>query len=275
MSTENQPTQSDPPGERRVFATEVQQLLNLMIHSLYSKREVFLRELISNASDALDTARFLSLTNPELHIASEPAIDLTIDKDARTLTISDNGIGMNRDEVIKNIGTIAHSGTGALMQRLKQQQESGGKPDVDLIGQFGVGFYSAFMVADRIELSTLSAKPGAEGVYWFSDGSGAYTIGPTGSGPGPSQTREQPGTTITLHLKADADEFLEDWRIEQIVKEFSNFVKWPVRSKGQTLNQSKALWSRRPADVSEDEYKSFYKELSGGFGDERQPLAMM
>ncbi len=265
MSTE---PAKDP--EQHNFATEVQQLLNLMIHSLYSKREVFLRELLSNASDALDTARFLALTNPELRASGEdPAIVLIVDKDARTISIADNGIGMTREQVISNIGTIARSGSGLLLKKMREEgKDKGGDKGspLDLIGQFGVGFYSAFMVSDRVDLVTLSAEPGAEAVAWHSEGGGTYTLSPG--------HRSHAGTTVTLHLKEDAGEFLEDWRVEQIVKEYSNYVKWPIRHKGKALNQSIALWAKRPADVTEDEYQNFYQELMGGFVDDK-PLSRM
>jgi molecular chaperone HtpG len=250
-------------GEQHVFATEVQQILHLMIHSLYSKREVFLRELISNASDALDTVRFLALTNPELRASQEPSIEITLDPEARTISISDDGIGMTREQVTSHIGTIARSGSGELLRRLREQ---GGASSPELIGQFGVGFYSSFMVADRVELTTLSAQAGAEAVRWSSSGGGTYTLHPA--------SRPHPGTTVTLHLKADADEFLKEERIEEVVRAYSNYVKWPIRLRGKTLNQTTALWARRPADVTEEEHRRFYQELTGGFGDD-EPLCRL
>jgi molecular chaperone HtpG len=249
----------------------VQQLLHLMIHSLYSKKEIFLRELLSNASDALDTLRFLALTRPELRSASEgnePAIDISVDKDQRTLSISDNGIGMTREQVISDIGTIARSGSSALVRKLKELKEQG-RPEassLELIGQFGLGFYSAFMVADRVELETLSAEPGAQPVHWLSTGGGSYTVGPG--------ERRAVGTKVTLHLNQDSSEFLEDWRIEGIVKEYSNYVKWPIRMGQKQLNRATALWAKRPAEVSDAEYLDFYKQLMGGFSEE-QPLSRL
>ena len=265
---------STKPAEERTFSTEVQQLLHLMIHSLYSNKEIFLRELISNASDALDTLRFLALTRPELRAATEgdtaeaPVIEIAIDKEQKQLRITDTGIGMTRQQVIENIGTIARSGTATLVKQLaqkKKEKESGDKA-LDVIGQFGVGFYSAFMVADKVELETLSAEPEAQAVKWSCTGGGTYTLEPS--------DRRRIGTTVTLHLNAESAEFLEDWRLEGIVKQYSNYVKWPVKIAERQLNRAQALWSRRPADVTEDEYKSFYKELMGGFGDD-EPLGRL
>lgn len=262
-------------GEQLSFSTEVQQLLHLMVHSLYSKKEIFLRELVSNASDAIDTLRFLALTRPELknavegELAEAPHIELAIDKEAKILRITDTGIGMTRAQVIQNIGTIARSGTGALVKQLAKQraekQASGGEAGgaLDVIGQFGVGFYSAFMVAKRVELETLSAEPDAQGVLWSCEGGGTYEIGTT--------NRRRVGTTVTLHLAEDATEFLEDWRIEGMVREYSNYVKWPIKLGEKQLNRATALWSKRPAEVSDSEHSDFYKELTGGYGDD-EPL---
>lgn len=262
------------PAEERSFSTEVQQLLHLMVHSLYSKKEIFLRELISNASDAIDTLRFLALTRPELRPATEgelaepPVIELSLDKAEKTLRITDTGIGMTRQQVIDNIGTIARSGTAALVKKLAQQKKGGDAKPLDVIGQFGVGFYSAFMVADRVELETLSAEPGAEAVLWSynATGGGLYSLAPT--------NRRRIGTTVTLHLNDDAAEFLEDWRLENIVKQFSNYVKWPIKVGERQLNRGAALWSKRPSEVSEQEYKDFYKELAGGFVED-EPLGRL
>ncbi|MBL9041417.1 MAG: molecular chaperone HtpG [Myxococcales bacterium] len=255
--------------EQRTFSTEVQQLLHLMVHSLYSKKEIFLRELISNSSDAIDTLRFLALTRPELSgsvEAQESAIELAVDKDAKTLTVRDTGIGMNRQQVIDNIGTIARSGTGALLKRLKEQTGDASK-SLDVIGQFGVGFYSVLMVAHKVELDTLSAEPESQPVLFRCDGSGTYELG--------VGTRTTAGTTVTLYLNDDASEFLETWQIEHIVKQYSNYVKWPVRLEGKQLNRATALWSKRPSEVSEEEYNDFYKELCGGFSPDDVPLAKL
>ena len=203
-SNANDPGTIPNPGaaEERVFGTEVQQLLHLMIHSLYSKKEIFLRELISNSSDAIDTLRFLSLTRPELRSAQdsqEPAIEITVDKEQKTIRITDTGIGMTRQQVIDNIGTIARSGTGTLVKKLKelkaQKDDKGGddkSQSLDVIGQFGVGFYSAFMVAQRVELETLSAEPDAQSVAWSCEGGGSYKLA--------VGTRTSVGTTVTLHV---------------------------------------------------------------------------
>ena len=266
-------TASAPGGEQRTFSTEVQQLLHLMVHSLYSKKEIFLRELISNSSDAIDTLRFLALTRPELKPAAEgeqaeaPAIEIAIDKEQKQLRITDTGIGMTRQQVIDNIGTIARSGTATLVKQLAQQKEKAQSGQaLDVIGQFGVGFYSAFMVADTVELETLSAEPGAEPVLWTCQGGGTYTLS--------SSSRRRIGTTVTLHLNSDAAEFLEDWRLESIVKQYSNYVKWPIKLGDRQLNRATALWAKRPSEVSEDEYKDFYKELMGGFVTD-EPLARL
>ncbi len=260
--------------ERHEFQAEVKQLLDLMIHSLYSDRDIFLRELISNASDAIDKLRFEQLTKSELGAAGEPGIRIDLDREARTLSVSDTGIGMSRDEVIRNIGTIARSGTkefaGALAHSTTQ--------DIPvLIGQFGVGFYSAFMVADRIVLVTRRA--GEEtATRWESSGDGAYTIA--------DDSRDQPGTTVTLHLKpADPEhgfaDYADDVVIAGIVKRYSDFVAYPIRMKrwrpadkgtaktfeDETLNSMKAIWDRPKGEVSDDEYKQFYRHISHDWND--------
>ena len=274
-------TQQTPPNagnsaaEQRTFSTEVQQLLHLMVHSLYSKKEIFLRELISNSSDAIDTLRFLALTRPELKPAAEgetaeaPQIEIALDKEAKLLRVTDTGIGMTRQQVIDNIGTIARSGTATLVKQIAQAREKAEGKDgraLDVIGQFGVGFYSAFMVADKVELDTLSAEPGAEPVCWTCEGGGTYTLS--------ASDRRRVGTTVTLHLNSEGAEFLEDWRLESIVKQYSNYVKWPIKMGDRQLNRATALWARRPSEVTEDEYKDFYKELMGGFVD-GEPLARL
>ncbi len=276
--------------KRKKFKTEVQQLLNLVIHSLYTHREIFLRELISNASDAIDRARFESLSDKSiLEDNPEWKIKLAVDKQARTLTISDNGIGMSAEEIEANIGTIANSGTRRFLETLKDKQ---GALAPELIGQFGVGFYSAFMVADRVTLTTRRA--GAEaGVRWVSDGDGTYTL--------EEVEKAGRGTDVILHLKENAenekdmDEYLEEWRLRKIVKKYSDFVEHPIvmdieRSekadqeaegkeaktkkvvKEETLNSRKAIWTRPKEEVSEEEYKEFYKHVSHDF---QEPLAWM
>jgi molecular chaperone HtpG len=239
--------------ERHEFQAEVKQLLDLMIHSLYSDRDVFLRELISNASDALDKLRFAQLTNPEL-VAGEAEIRIELDSAARTLAISDNGIGMSRDEVIRNIGTIAKSGTKEFLAA------STAKDLPTLIGQFGVGFYSAFMVADRIALVTRRAGE-ASATRWESTGDGSYTI--------EDAEREHAGTTITLHLKPadDGSDYAEETVVRRVVKHYSDFVAYPIRIKEETLNSMKAIWDRPKSEVSDEEYKQFYKHIAHDWTD--------
>jgi molecular chaperone HtpG len=260
-------------SERHEFQAEVKQLLDLMVHSLYSDKDIFLRELISNASDALDKLRFEQVTQPELAGVGELHIRLDADKAQRTLTISDNGIGMSREEVIKNIGTIAKSGTREFLTALKT---TGKDAAPELIGQFGVGFYSAFMVAERIELVTRRAGQ-STATRWESTGDGSYTIG--------DAERGHPGTTITLHLKpADTERGMKDYTDEhvlaEIVKRYSDFVAHPIRMQrwntgadnakvleDQTLNSMKAIWDRNKAEVTEQEYKDFYRHLTHDWTD--------
>ncbi len=256
-------------GTKRKFKTEVKQLLDLMIHSLYSNRDIFLRELIANAADAIDKARFESLTRPEL--AKTWEIRLSVDKPNKVLTISDNGIGMTEEEVIENIGTIAQSGTKAFLQMLEEQ---GKKEDLpELIGQFGVGFYSAFMAAAKVELTTKKAGSDAPAVRWTSSGEGQYELDPA--------EKSEPGTEIKLFLKADAEPYLENWKISSIVKKYSDFIEYPIilpetkvnDDKTETvtdkiLNSQKAIWLRKPSEITEEEYKSFYSHLSNFGGTE-------
>lgn len=247
-------------SERHEFQAEVKQLLDLMIHSLYSNRDVFLRELISNASDAIDKLRFEQLTNPELAAAGEGEIRIEIDRDRRTIAISDNGIGMSRDEVIANIGTIAKSGTKDFMGALAN---ASAKNAPELIGQFGVGFYSGFMVADRIELVTRRAgQSGA--TRWESSGDGAYSVD--------DAAREQPGTTVTLYLRpADPEhgfaDYTDDKVIAAIVKRYSDFVAYPIRIGAEPINSMKAIWDRSKTEVSDDDYKQFYRHISHDWND--------
>ena len=266
------------------FKTEAKQLLDLMIHSVYSHKEIFLRELISNASDALDKLRFASLTDEKMRAFTEDLhIRLTPDEKAKTLTVSDNGIGMTRAEIQEFIGTIAKSGTKDYVRMLKEAQEQ--KESLpEFIGQFGVGFYSSFMVADRVELISRHATS-EEAWHWESTGDGSYSIA--------EATRETPGTTIILHLKAedtdddDAQDFTQEWTLRQIVTKYSDFVAYPIRMKterthverdengkvkdgakeetiveDQTLNSMKAIWTRPEKEVTEQEYKEFYKHIS-------------
>ncbi len=275
-------TATEQPVETLQFQAETRQLLDLMIHSLYSNKEIFLRELISNASDALDRLRFESLTKPELLEGDETLeIRLEADRNDRTLTISDNGIGMSRDEVIANIGTIAKSGTRELVKKLK---ESGSQKEIlEFIGQFGVGFYSSFMVSDRVELVTRRA--GEEtATRWVSTGDGTYTIEPG--------ERELRGTTIKLFLKPEdkdngMDEFSDRWVISRVVRRYSDFVSYPIKLTAEkdpeiedmakeketgekpkmpleekVLNSMKPIWTRPHAEVTQDEYKEFYRHIS-------------
>ena len=236
-------------AETLPFQAEVRQLLDLVVHSLYSDREIFLRELVSNASDALDRARLSGLTRTDLRAAEgEPHIELSVNRDLGTITVRDNGIGLTREQAIEHLGTIARSGTKAFAQALREK----GNSAEGLIGQFGVGFYASFMVAHKVEVHTLSAEPGAEPVMWTSDGTGEYTLE-----PGSRDTR---GTAVTLHLRSDATEFLDTWKLKDIVKRHSGFVAYPVLLDGEKLNPDQALWTRDPAEVTEDEYKAFYKQ---------------
>lgn len=257
-------------SEVREFKTEVQQLLQLMIHSLYSNRDIFLRELVANAADAIDKARFESLTTPEL--ARDWQIRLAVDKDAKTLTISDNGIGMTADEVSANIGTIAKSGTKEFVKALAEKGNTADAPE--LIGQFGVGFYSAFMVASKVELNTKKSNSDAPAVCWRSTGEGSYELD--------SSSRTEPGTEIKLFLKDDCDIYLESWKLSEIVRKYSDFIAYPVilpqvkvneEDKSETvedrvLNSQKAIWLRKPSEITDDEYKSFYSHLSNYGGTE-------
>jgi molecular chaperone HtpG len=256
------------------FQTEVKQLLQLMIHSLYSNKDIFLRELISNASDAADKLRFEGLSDGAL-FENDPDLKIRIafDRDARTLTITDNGIGMSRQEVIEHIGTIAKSGTREFFTQLSGDQ----KKDAALIGQFGVGFYSAFIVADRVTLTTRRAGLTAEhGVRWESEGAGDYTL----------ETVAKPGrgTEIVLHLRDDADEFLSDWKIKSVIRTYSDHITLPIVMKktewkdgvetptdeDETVNRASALWARPKKDITDDEYNEFYKHVAHDF---EPPLA--
>ena len=253
------------------FQTEVKQLLQLMIHSLYSNKEVFLRELISNGSDACDRLRFAALTDAGLMEDGETlGLKVSVDKNEKTVTISDNGIGMTTDEVVENIGTIARSGTRQFMEALSGDAAN----DANLIGQFGVGFYSAFLVAHRVELTTRHAGAGAEeGVRWISDGEGEYTI--------ESITREEHGTAITLYLRDEDKEFAEDFRLRGIISRYSDHISLPIempsedkekKGEWEPVNNGSALWSRPKNEISEEDYHHFYQSLSY---DAETPLATL
>jgi molecular chaperone HtpG len=248
------------------FQTEVRQLLQLMIHSLYSNKEIFLRELISNASDACDKLRFEALSNDALYDGdSELKVRVSFNKDARTVTISDNGIGMSREEVVENIGTIAKSGTRQFFESLTGDQSK----DLELIGQFGVGFYSSFIVADQVTLTTRRAGAADhEAVQWISNGEGSYTL----------ETVEKAGrgTEVVLHLREGEDEFLEPYRLRSIVKRYSDHISLPIEMASQEegkenefepVNSASALWKRPKKDISDDEYRDFYKHVAHDFGE--------
>ena len=250
------------------FQAEVKQLLQLMIHSLYSNKEIFLRELISNASDAADKLRFEGIAHPDWY-GDDPELKIKIElnKEARTLTISDNGIGMSREEVISNLGTIARSGTKEFFTKLSGDQQK----DAALIGQFGVGFYSAFIVADRITVDTRRAGlPTSEGVRWESDGSGEFTI--------EQIDLPQRGTSITLHLREGEDDFLNSYQLKSIIRKYSDHISLPIQMRKEewdeekkeqvikdeleSINQSSALWARNKSDITEEQFNEFYKHLS-------------
>lgn len=253
--------------ETRGFQSEVKQLLHLMIHSLYSNKEIFLRELISNASDAADKLRFRALSSPELYEGDgELRVRVSVDKEKRTLTLSDNGIGMRRDEVIENLGTIAKSGTKAFLESLGSDQAK----DSQLIGQFGVGFYSAFIVADKVTVRTRAAGAAPEeGVYWESAGEGEYTID--------DLTKADRGTEIILHLREGEDEFLDSWRVRNVISKYSDHIALPVEietkdeesdtTSWEKINKAQALWTRNKAEVSDEEYNEFYKHIAHDFSD--------
>ena len=235
--------------EEKIFKAETKELLNLMIHSIYTNKEIFLRELISNANDAIDKLKFQSLTNNELLKGDDKfKIEISVDKDNGTLTIKDNGIGMTYDEVDENIGTIAKSGSKVF----KEQLEAAKKADIDIIGQFGVGFYSAFIVADKVTLETRS--PYSEnGVRWVSSGDGNYEI--------EEISKENRGTEITLHLKdgEEYSEFLEEWKIKELVKKYSNYIRYEIYFKDEVINSTKPIWKRDKKELKDEDYNEFYK----------------
>ncbi len=253
--------------ETRKFEAEVAQVLHLVTHSLYSHKEIFLRELISNASDACDKLRFESIANPALLAGEgELHIDVSWDPQARTVTVRDNGIGMSRDEVVANIGTIASSGTRRFLEAMSTEQ----KTDARLIGQFGVGFYSAFVVADRVTvLSRRADLPEGEGVKWESDGKGEYSLAQV--------DLPQRGTAVVLHLKPDEDEFLKGWELSSLIRKYSDHVAFPIRmpkevdgkpgDEWETVNDASALWAKPRNEISDEDYQSFYKSLGHDFND--------
>ncbi len=251
--------------ETRKFEAEVAQVLHLVTHSLYSHKEIFLRELVSNASDACDKLRFESIAHPEW-LADDPElrIEITLDRSARTLSVHDNGIGMSRDELVANLGTIASSGTRRYLESLSTEH----KADARLIGQFGVGFYSAFVVADKVSVSSRRAGTN-EGVRWESDGQGEYTL--------EEVALDRRGTTVVLHLKPDEDEFLESWKVRSLIGRYSDHIAFPIRmpkevdgepgSEWDTVNSASALWTRPKNELADADYQNFYKSLSHDFSD--------
>ncbi len=251
------------------FQTEVKQILNLVINSLYSNKEIFLRELISNASDAMDKLRFLALSDSSLY-EEDPDLKIIVEynEKLKTITIRDNGIGMTREEAVTNLGTIAKSGTKEFLSHLTGDEAK----DSHLIGQFGVGFYSAFIVSDEVKVRTRKAgDPKEQGVIWASKGDGEFSIEPS--------KIDFRGTEITLHLKKDEEEFLSDWRLRGIISKYSDHICWPIMMKKithedekktdemETVNKATALWTLQKSEISDDEYKALYKHISHDFQD--------
>ena len=268
--------------ENHSFQADAKQILKLVTHSIYSEREVFLRELLSNSSDALDKARFISLQNQEHRtIEGDASIRVFFDETEKTITIEDDGIGMSREEIVENLGTIAQSGT----KRFAEALEQGSDVFENLIGQFGVGFYAAFMVADKVSVETLSIKPDSTAIRWESDGGEGYSIG--------DGVRDTRGTTITLHVKEDAEEFLSEYKLKHIIKKHSDFISWPImmavtpeptldeenednveevvdlneEPQLERVNQDKALWLKSPSDVTEEDYNEFFKHVTKNWED--------
>lgn len=243
------------------FKAEIKQLLDILARSLYTNRDVFVRELVSNAADALDKVRFESIRGTELHqpdLSFE--INIELDKDKKTFTISDTGIGMTKDELVSNIGTIAHSGSAEFLKQVAENEQAG----PSLIGQFGVGFYSVFMVADNVEITTRSYLKESEAWQWTSDGTGSYKIEPVESA--------RRGTKIVVHLREDAVEFAEKYRIENVIKKYSNFVSFPIKLDGEQINKISAIWREPKTSVTDDQYQEFYKFFANT---SEEPLAWL
>ncbi len=269
-------TDTTSPAETLGFQTEVKQLLHLMIHSLYSNKEIFLRELVSNASDACDKLRFEAIDQPQLLQGdAELRIRVEYDKDARTVTISDNGIGLSRDEAIANLGTIARSGTKEFFSQLTGDKQK----DAQLIGQFGVGFYSSFIVADKVSVHSLRAGLSPDqGILWESDGQGEFSIA--------ASEKADRGTTVTLHLREGEDDFLSGWKLREVLRRYSDHISLPIemrkeewdsekseqvkKDEWETVNQANALWTRSKSEIDDEQYKEFYKHIAHDFED---PLA--
>ena len=259
MATDTATTHATTTATSHQFQAEVAKLLHLMVHSVYSDRDVFLRELISNAADALDKLRYEAIANPAL-LEGQPELTITItpDKERKTLTIADTGIGMSEQELIDNLGTIAKSGTQAFVEQVKAKQG-----DVHLIGQFGIGFYSGFIVASRVDV--ISRRAGSDKAFmWSSDGSGSFTVTPVDSAPR--------GTSIVLHLKDDAVEFLEDWKIESVVRTYSDHIAHPIMlavdsETARQINSANAIWTRAKSDITSEQHKEFFGHISGSYSD--------
>jgi len=248
-STTPSATMSTQAPETHEFRAEIRQLLDLVVHSLYTDKEIFLRELVSNASDSMEKLRHIEATEKDVHSPTLPLeIRITTDKDAGTITLADHGIGMNHDELVQNLGTIAHSGTKAFLAALKET----GKAPADLIGQFGVGFYSAFMVAEKVEIHTRTWRPDGEALVWTSDGQGGYDIE-----PGLADTAR--GVKMILHLKEGEKEYAEEHRIRHLIERYSNFVGFPILLNGTRVNEVEALWLKNKSDVTDEQYKAFYQ----------------
>ncbi|MDP9152186.1 MAG: molecular chaperone HtpG [Myxococcota bacterium] len=264
-----------PEAVTHSFQAEVSQVLHLVIHSLYSHKEIFLRELVSNASDALDKLRFRALTEPDLYEGDTAlAIRIRADRERGTLTIEDTGVGMTAEELVRELGTVARSGSRAFLEQLAQQ----GKKDARLIGQFGVGFYSAYLVADRVEVASRAAGPGQTAHVWVSEGKDTFTVAP--------HERTARGTAITLYLRQDQREFLEDWRLRELVKRYSDYVSHPIElfaTKGtgadakaeyEIINTASALWQRNKNEITDEQYDEFYRHLAhASSGTDEKPLA--
>ncbi|KAJ0397209.1 hypothetical protein P43SY_004864 [Pythium insidiosum] len=252
---------TDAKADRHEFQAETRQLLDIVTHSIYTDKEVFIRELISNASDALEKLRHLQATgesveNPEL----EPQIVITTDENANTLTIADTGIGMTKSELVENLGTIARSGSKAFLEQIKDKAPgASGDALSGIIGKFGVGFYSAFMVADKVEVFTQSAVSGSQSHLWSSDGSGSYEVAPASD-----VTR---GSKIVIHLKDSCKDYAKAHRVESIIRQYSNFVSFPIMLNGETVNTVQALWTKSESDVTDEEYNEFYKFIANAFDD--------
>ena len=243
------------------FQAEVRQLLDIVIHSIYKDKEIFVRELVSNASDALEKMRLKQLTENDVFEADRPLeITISTDEEAKTLTIADSGIGMNKEELIENLGTIAHSGTKAFMEKMKEQGDS----NADVIGQFGVGFYSAFMAADKVDVISRSWEKDSKGHIWTSDGASGYDIEES-----PDAKR---GCSIVIHLKDDMLEFAKDDRIKQILEKYSNFVPFPINLGEEHINKVEALWMKNKKDITEEQYTEFYKFTAHAFDDPRYTM---